>query len=80
LLAPAAIELVTVPGVAFDANGYRIGYGGGYYDRFLKECQKAIWVGLAFECQLVEDALPDAWDVCVHKVVTEERLLVTNRT
>ena len=75
LLAPAEIELVTVPGIVFDARGYRIGYGGGYYDRFLKECRMALWVGLAFECQLVEDAVSDTWDLPVHKIVTEERVL-----
>jgi len=79
LLSPAEIELVTVPGLAFDAKGYRIGYGGGYYDRFLKQCQKALWVGLAFECQFVEDAVCAEWDLPVHKIVTEERILDCER-
>jgi len=75
LLAPVEIDLVTVPGVAFDAKGHRIGYGGGYYDRFLKKCQKSLWVGLAFECQLVEDVVCAEWDLPVHKIVTEKRVL-----
>jgi len=75
LLEPVDIELVTVPGIAFDAKGHRIGYGGGYYDRFLRQCQKALWVGLAFECQLVEDVVSAAWDLPVHKIVTEKRVL-----
>ena len=79
LFAPAEIQLVTVPGIAFDAKGYRIGYGGGYYDRFLPECPRALWVSLAFECQLVEEAVCAEWDLPVHKIVTEKRILNCKR-
>ncbi|MFQ6039257.1 MAG: 5-formyltetrahydrofolate cyclo-ligase [Candidatus Poribacteria bacterium] len=74
--APEGIDLVTVPGIAFDARGYRIGYGGGYYDRFLKRCPQALWVGLAFEAQLILNARPEEWDVPVHQVVTEKRIIL----
>ncbi|MBM3239993.1 5-formyltetrahydrofolate cyclo-ligase [Candidatus Poribacteria bacterium] len=77
--APESIDLITVPGIAFDAKGYRIGYGGGYYDRFLQKCPQALWVGLAFEAQLILNALPEEWDVPVHQIVTEKRVILCKR-
>ncbi|HAI22074.1 MAG TPA: 5-formyltetrahydrofolate cyclo-ligase [Clostridiales bacterium UBA8153] len=66
------VELVCVPGVAFTREGGRLGYGGGYYDRFLTSLPAgAISLGLAFELQLV-DAVPLAGhDHRVTFVVTE---------
>ena len=64
------IELVVVPGLAFDPSGNRIGYGAGYYDRFLSEIQSTS-VGLCFE-ENIFDVLPRAThDVNVEYVVTE---------
>ncbi len=65
------IDLIIVPGIAFDLKKHRIGYGGGYYDRFLPKCPQAIWMGLAFEEQLIQDTLPQSWDVALHFIVTE---------
>ena len=65
------IGLIVVPGVAFDIKGYRIGYGGGFYDRFLLKCPQTTWIGLAFAEQMIEDTLPQAWDVPLHHVFTE---------
>jgi 5-formyltetrahydrofolate cyclo-ligase len=65
---PGAIDLVVVPGVAFTADGVRLGRGGGHYDRFLAGCP-APSIGVCFAEQLV-DALPvDAHDVRVGRVV-----------
>lgn len=66
------IDLILVPGVAFDRLGYRIGYGAGYYDRFLKRCSQALSVGLAYKEQMVADVFHLQWDVPVKRVVTDE--------
>ena len=72
---PEKIDLVVVPGLAFDEKGYRIGYGGGYYDRFLTRCPQVLHVGLAYEMQMIECALPSERDVPVHKIITEDRVI-----
>jgi len=74
-IAVAELDLVVVPGVAFDASGRRIGYGGGYYDAVLAAVPRPRRVGLAYEFQLME-RLPSAeGDVEVGYVVTEERTI-----
>ena len=66
------IDLIFVPGVAFDQKGYRIGYGAGFYDRFLPQCPQAVWIGLAYEAQIVTDTFPQTWDVPLHQILTED--------
>ena len=73
---PDQIDLIIVPGVAFDPKGHRLGYGGGYYDRFLRRCPQAVWIGLAYEAQLVKDTLSQAWDMPLHCIVTENDSLM----
>jgi 5-formyltetrahydrofolate cyclo-ligase len=70
----AALELIVVPGVAFDLAGHRLGYGKGFYDRFLHE-RKGHLVGLCFDFQLVEKLPAEVHDVRMNMVVTEERTL-----
>lgn len=65
------IDLIFVPVAAFDPQGYRIGYGAGFYDRFLPRCPQAVWIGLAYEVQMVADTFPQAWDVPLHHILTE---------
>jgi 5-formyltetrahydrofolate cyclo-ligase len=70
------LDLVIIPGIVFDKKGYRIGYGHGYYDRFLKTLNKNVKkVGLAFELQLVDEIPEEKHDVPVDIVVTEKRVL-----
>lgn len=70
-LLPDQLDLVVVPGVAFDCDGHRLGRGAGYYDRFLSEsCSGTPSVGLAFDFQVV-DALPhDPHDCAVSFVIS----------
>jgi 5-formyltetrahydrofolate cyclo-ligase len=67
------VDLILVPGMAFDKDGYRLGRGGGYYDRLLcRTC--AFTVGLCREAAFVEKVPREAHDIPVHKIVTEERI------
>lgn len=68
------IDLIIVPGIAFDLKGSRIGYGKGYYDKLLKN-SGAVKIGAAYEFQ-VHDKLPkECHDACVDKIVTEKRII-----
>lgn len=68
---PAQIDLVLVPGLAFDRAGGRIGYGAGCYDRFLPACG-GVFAALSFEFQLSERVPVQAHDVPMHYVITEQ--------
>lgn len=72
---PGDIDLVIVPGVAFDRRGHRLGYGKGFYDRFLAEAKKADSVGLAYRFQVLREVPVEKHDVSVGKVVTEDGIL-----
>lgn len=69
------IDLVLVPGIVFDKEGHRIGYGLGYYDKFLKKVPKAIKIGLAFDFQVIDKIPREMHDVPVDVIVTEERVI-----
>jgi 5-formyltetrahydrofolate cyclo-ligase len=70
------IDLVVVPGVAFDRRGHRLGSGRGFYDRFLERLRRdAVFVGLAFDGQLVEAIPTDDHDVPLHIVVTPSQVV-----
>lgn len=73
---PSDLDLIIVPGVAFDVRGNRLGYGGGFYDRFLPLTGPGtVYIAPAFEVQVVDDVFPGAHDVPVHIIVTEERVI-----
>ena len=75
---PATIDVVIVPGSAFDRKGGRMGYGGGFYDAFLRRLRPgARRIGIGFEAQLVEHVPREEHDLCVDLLVTEERVLET---
>jgi 5-formyltetrahydrofolate cyclo-ligase len=74
------LDLLVVPGLAFDARGGRLGRGGGHYDRLLaarsgQKGHRPVLLGLGFEFQIVERVPTAAHDVRLDIVVTEERVL-----
>ena len=75
---PAEIDVVLLPGSVFDPRGGRLGYGGGYYDRFLNhDAPEALRIGLAFELQVVDQVPLLPHDERIHYLVTEERIVDT---
>lgn len=63
---------VLLPMNGWDANGYRLGYGGGYFDRTLASlASKPMVIGVSYECARIETIHPQPWDVPVDWVVTE---------
>ena len=77
------LDLIFVPLVAVDAQGWRIGSGAGYYDRCLAHLRgPRLWrrpklIGLAYEFQRIEHVAPQPWDVPVDAVLTERSLYET---
>jgi 5-formyltetrahydrofolate cyclo-ligase len=73
----AAADLIVVPGVVFDLNGHRIGFGKGYYDRFLKDrCHNSVLVGFCHEFQVTADQIAaDIHDIRMDILVTDRRII-----
>lgn len=69
---PEEIDLVVVPGVAFDKLGGRLGNGAGYYDRlFIRLKSRCKLIGIAFNCQLVDEVCMQKYDIYMDAVITE---------
>jgi 5-formyltetrahydrofolate cyclo-ligase len=72
---PEDLDLVMVPGVAFDRQGGRTGHGKGYYDKLLQHARKdAPLVALSFECQLFDEIPTGEHDIFMDKIVTEDNV------
>ena len=69
LATPDILDLIIVPGVAFDRNGNRCGRGKGYYDRFLSQTHAAT-IAVCFDCQLVDNLPTEPHDIAAQHVVT----------
>jgi 5-formyltetrahydrofolate cyclo-ligase len=73
---PTDVDVVIVPGLAFDRSGHRIGYGGGNYDRYLARLgSHAIRVGIAFHVQVMPDVPHGPADMPVDYVVTDQETI-----
>lgn len=70
-----SIDLIFVPGVVFSKQGYRIGYGKGFYDRWLQDVDYAKTVGLAYDFQIVKEVPSVEYDLPVGCIVTEKRVI-----
>ena len=75
IIKPDQVELFILPGVAFDEQGTRLGYGGGYFDRLLNTKNKSQQlVGIAYELQIQKKLPYTHLDISVNKVITEEKV------
>lgn len=79
LIAPDKIDLIIVPGVAFDKAGHRLGMGGGFYDRFMLRASRAVRAALAYDCQLLAAVPAEVHDLTVDYIITEKQnIALTN--
>lgn len=72
------IDLILIPGVAFDVKGGRLGYGGGFYDRFLSRLEPHTWkIGLAYHWQIIEHVPMEPHDVLLDAIVCDSGWIFT---
>jgi len=72
---PDEKSIFIIPGLAFDKNGYRIGYGAGYYDFYFAKHKPKLKIGICFDFQVTDNAYPDSHDIPVSVIVTEKRII-----
>ena len=72
---PEEVDFALVPALAVDPRGYRIGYGGGYYDKLIPRLENARTCALAYDFQLIAEVPELPFDVAVDLVVTDERVI-----
>jgi len=70
-----SLDLILVPGVAFDRQGNRIGMGKGYYDRFLAKQKNVLKIGLAFSEQILASIPKEPYDEIVDLIITDEEVI-----
>ncbi|KGR91513.1 hypothetical protein CD30_05510 [Ureibacillus massiliensis 4400831 = CIP 108448 = CCUG 49529] len=68
------IDVIIVPGIVYDLKGYRIGYGGGYYDRYIVN-YKGKLISIAFDNQIVEEVPKESHDRPVDMIITQSRII-----
>lgn len=69
------IDLVFVPGIAFDYDGFRVGYGKGYFDRWLEGIDPEKTIGLAYDFQITDKMPTGKYDLPVGTIITEKRII-----
>lgn len=77
LVDPETVDLVLVPALVVDLDGYRVGYGKGYYDRLLPRAPRALACAVVFDFQLVAEVPREAQDVPVDQVITDLQSVMT---
>jgi len=75
---PSQIDLLIVPGVVYREDGYRIGFGGGYYDRFL-QTYKGKTISIAFDEQITSAFEIESHDIPVQMIITDKRIIHCNK-
>jgi 5-formyltetrahydrofolate cyclo-ligase len=76
IVSPSCVDFVIAPGLAFDVYGNRMGYGGGYYDKLLKELSKdVVQIGVGYDFQVLDLVPHSELDKSVQFVITETKTL-----
>jgi 5-formyltetrahydrofolate cyclo-ligase len=75
LVSKESIDLILVPGIVFSERGYRVGYGKGFYDRWLQNINHTKIVGLAYDFQVIKEVSHRQYDLPVGCIVTEKRII-----
>ncbi len=71
---PSLHTMIIVPGLVFDENKHRIGYGGGYYDFYLSQIASIGYtIGICYDFQLIKDIPTEIHDLPLHCIITEKR-------
>lgn len=72
------LDVIIVPAVAYDTNCFRLGYGGGFYDRFLQNIRKdAVTIGVAFDLQIFDEVPKEPHDAQLDYIITESRIITS---
>lgn len=80
LVAPHELDILIVPGLAFTSHGERLGYGGGYYDRYMPRCPQARILALAFPEQMLDSLPTEEHDYPINKILcTRYKVQGTNQ-
>lgn len=78
---PKIIDVILMPGIAFDNEGSRIGFGKGYYDKYIKRARRDVKkVGLAYDLQIVDKIDKDDYDESVDYIITEKKVIKVNKS
>ncbi len=71
------LNLMIIPGITFDKLGYRLGYGAGYYDKFLGNCEHLPYrIGITYDQLLVDELPKEAHDIPMREILTEKRRII----
>jgi 5-formyltetrahydrofolate cyclo-ligase len=77
---PSIADLTVIPGLAFDPRGYRLGYGAGYYDRFLPQLSpECPVIALAYDFQVLDNVPSEPHDIPVDMIITEKKTYIPNK-
>ena len=79
---PESFNTMFIPFVGIDINGYRLGYGGGFFDRTLKKLEskknKPLFIGLGYDYQILDETFGESHDIKYDLIITESRILSFN--